>query len=80
MLCRDVFPAAGLRPVDTSRAVVLNSGGPLMDVLSVTDGSALCEWRGDDGKVGRGRFPVNCLSRLVPFSPNGTNGAANGTH
>jgi uncharacterized protein YodC (DUF2158 family) len=68
----DTFLMTDLVKVDTSRSVVLNSGGPLMDVLSVKDGITLCEWKTDAGKVARGRFDVRCLSRLVPYASEGS--------
>lgn len=42
--------------------VMLKSGGPIMEVLSVDSSGALCEW-----EDGRETFPVACLYRLVAY-------------
>ena len=74
MIYRETFHESELVKVDESEFVVLASGGPLMDVLSVEDGKALCEWFDQDEtnpggkyKLNRGQFPVVCLRSLVPY-------------
>lgn len=67
MLYRECFNANDLELVPrTDKEVVLNSGGPIMQVLSVAGDVALCEW-----EDGRGRFHIDTLSRLIPFRQGG---------
>lgn len=47
--------------------VVLNSGGPLMQVIYEEDGNATVELTDPDGVIRRDVFPIACLSRLVPY-------------
>ncbi len=46
--------------------VMLNSGSFLMEVISVEDSVALCEWVNNTGRLARIRLPVACLTRLLP--------------
>lgn len=66
------FPTETLTRIDTSKMVILNSGGPLMTVVKTLKSSrmALCEWE-CDGETNAQWFEQACLSRLVPFNaPN----------
>lgn len=66
-LRRESFPVGNLVRVPSPAApVVLKSGGPVMNLLGVTDGIALCEWLTADDRLSRGTFPVPCLYRCVP--------------
>ena len=65
MFHREEFNEADLVKIDTSKCVVLASGGPLMDVLSVDDGEALCRWTDEEGKINAARFNTACLRRLI---------------
>lgn len=68
-LRRGKFNADDLQPVDTSRIVILNSGGPLLTVECVEGNNAICTWKNDNGQhAGRAMFPVACLSRLVRWN------------
>ncbi len=65
---RGSFPTSDIIKVaPPKRPCVLNSGGPVMELLSISEGVALCEWRDDDGKIGRGRFSLNCLYLCTPM-------------
>lgn len=46
--------------------VILNSGGPLLNLETVEGDNAIVSWD-DDGQLQRRMFPVACLSLLVPM-------------
>lgn len=70
-LHRGQFRADELVEVVHKNPVILNSGGPIMELEAVEDGPdgerAVCSW--DHGKS-RSIFPVACLSRPVPLEAN----------
>ncbi len=67
MLKRDKFQETDLEKIERKNPVVLNSGGPVMEVETVEGNRALCRWEVNN-KLARAVFPVACLSRLVPFT------------
>lgn len=76
---KGTFRADELELVDSSRMVVLVSGGPLMEVKDVrTAGEfgcvpeaspeALCSWLNEDGELEEHWFDVRVLRMLAPFA------------
>lgn len=61
------FRSRDLIKVDESKLVMLASGGPLMEIESITDGVAICFWHDDKGERKNATFPVVCLRKLVRF-------------
>lgn len=57
---RKTFSDDELVRIDTSNCVVLNSGGPLMQLICIEGDNALVSWDGE-----RALLPVACLSKLV---------------
>ena len=49
------------------RPVVLNCGGPIMELESVDDGRALCSWIDNHGKRGMATFALACLYECRPL-------------
>lgn len=62
------FHADDLVKVDASKMVVLISGGPLMDVLSISDRPegkyALCQWHDGDGLRTKA-YHIEILGRII---------------
>lgn len=67
-LNRGAFASSDLVKVPApGRPVVLNSGGPVMDVEWVEGGTALCRWKDGDGKIARAVIPTACLMECRPM-------------
>ncbi len=65
LLNRAVFSEDDLIRVPLPKnPVIIKSGGPIMEVLSIEGNQVLCEWQ-HDGKIARGVFSKVILYRLV---------------
>ena len=59
--------SAGAGPPVEAWPVVLREGGSILALETVQDGYALCRWLGADGRIVRGRFPVEQLYACRPI-------------
>ncbi len=64
---RKLFNESELIKIDTTKCVVLASGGPLMDVLCIEGDNALCRIHDEDKT--EHLFPIACLCTLIPYQP-----------
>ena len=58
------FDDSDLIKLDTSDCVILNCGGPLLNLECFEGDNAIVSWD-DEGKTMRRQLPIACLSRLV---------------
>lgn len=66
-LRRGTFREEDLMLVDTSNCVVLNSGGPLMDIEAEEGDNLVCSWWTPEGNQ-RTLLPKACVSQLVQYT------------
>jgi len=61
------FDESALKLVSDKYNIVLNSGGPLMKIVTIEGDNALCSWNEGTAKDTIGLFPIACLSKLAPL-------------